>query len=264
MRTKLIELLKTLGEIALLCFSAAVVLTIISSLGCSTAPIPPLAKMEKGKKYRFDMIINVAANGVDYAFDGVGVLPQSNTYDFHIQTVSGQLDMFILRSCSRSVEKSKNFQVVIKKPRFIFKDKKITLKNQTKFTYAPTELENTRGCPVEMEGVHIGGQHSFGFVEFERPEYKLPATLSCNTLQQEYNGISVCQGYEKTIQRISFENPVNPVQDAEKCGFTKKGQKSYDFDMISGKCTATFYETVEPFRMHRLVLIGYDAYLYRE
>lgn len=221
---------------------------------CSTIP-DVKQNLETNKFYKRDMVITV--NGV--TVEGVGVFKQAEVYNFEVEA-RGDLDLFVLESCHRSMEKEKAWNVKKEVRRGLWK-KKITDKRSVKFTYIPTEVEMGY-CPIRLGGYEKNlGRHSWGFVDFEDSVDNLVADLRCNGDFEETRGSSVCQSRRGFIQEIEFERKVL-VDSSPECmkDLPKEGTK-FQISLPLGECVFVFMNKKGS---HRLTTLGYEDILIRE
>lgn len=224
---------------------ALVLIFIASIFGCTTTP----QIVSPEKIYRRDMVVEV--NGREG--DGVLVVPRSNEYKFKIES-RGTLDMLIIKSCHehKPVENAKE------KGWF-------GSKRRTRFTYIMGDVElNRSACPLEIGGFEKDkGRHSWALVDFESPDYKLPATLYCNGQTSEVNGVSICQSQGGLIQRIKFPSDIEMATTTTKCKIQLPVGNHLEWNIRPGICVYNFIEINEPHRFHRMTTIGYEEILVR-
>ena len=221
--------------------------------GCAstgTEPEAGVTKQRPGAFYRYEMAVKV--NGKS----GVGtlVVPRADTYEIEVDT-RGRLDAFTWSSCSRDglVREIKG------NSRWGWGAKR----NHT-FTYKPEGVELTDFCSLDLGGYDkTATQHSWAMIDFEDPEYKLGATVSCNGEVVAANGVSLCQGKAGLYQEIEFPEAVE-FEVEEKCEKPEaKSDKKLTLRLSLGVCYYLFYDKTGS-KVHRLTTYGYEAFLLPE
>jgi hypothetical protein len=211
--------------------------------------------LEQNKFYKRDMIVTV--NGA--TVEGVGVFPQASVYNFDVES-RGNLDLFVLESCHRSMEKERAWNVT-KTVRRVFWKKKITEKRRVQFQYRPTEIEKDY-CPIRLSGYEKArGRHSWAFIDFEDKVDTLKAVLRCNGVEEIVNGSSVCQSRQGFIQEIEFDMKV-AVDSSQEClkGLPQVGTK-FQIALPKRECVFIFMNKKQ--NSHRLTTVGYEDILIR-
>lgn len=197
--------------------------------------------------YKRDVEIEV--NGLKY--EGVTVVPHSQKYDLTLRP-KGDLDLILLRSCHREYSGEKISSGFLSSRVF-------------KYSYAPVPgLEDKGACPLRVDVYESAkGRHSWALIDFETPDLTIPGKMVCNGEIKGFNGVSICQGKTKTIQRVEFYEPVRFAPAAEGCGAPKKlSSNLYEFDLSLGECL--YYFDTRDGKMGRLITIGYEGVLVRE
>lgn len=218
-----------------------VVLALLSStsFGFSSAP---QQQLDPKKVYKYDIKLTVN----DVSGIGTLVVPRAKKYVVKGET-SGKLDLLTITTCHRDISWSPSG-------------------NKFEYIYEPSEsLESNGACPLFVGGYDKKGQHSWGIVEFEGEQEKLPGLLKCNGYGQTFNGVSLCQSRQSLIQFIEFENPVKTATSGN-CTLPvalKEGRR-YEFPIVKGHCVYAFMEIEGQKRIHRMTTIGYEGILLRE
>jgi len=222
--------------------------TILSVSGCSTLN----QQLDPEVYYKRD--IGISVNGVEYA--GTISVPKADSYDLVLKP-KGDVDLLLIRTCHAeySCEKSG----CEKKGGGLFSKKEV------RFVYTPVPgLEDIRVCPLRIDAYESKkGRHSWAFIDFEHPDYKVEATLKCNGYTSFLNGVGVCQGKKGTIQRIEFKEPIRfaPPKPST-CGVPYKMGNGYEFPVVVGECLYHF--DTQSGKLGRLTVVGYDGVLIRE
>lgn len=181
--------------------------------------------------------------------EGVLVVPKKTSYKFKIKS-KGALDLFTFSTCHRE-------ETAEAVGGGWFGSSK-----SMDGTYIPMQGIETEFCPAYIGGYDKKGMHSWGFIDFETDEAKLPATVFCNGNRIKSGGVSVCQSKAGLLQEIRFEVPVSVEFDSVKCKFPKpEDSKIFRFEMPSGECSVAFFS--EDNNVHRLTLIGYQKIMIR-
>lgn len=236
------------------------ILFMLFLLSCSTQP-EMIQKLSPKKLYKRDIIITFEGT----TYEGTAVLPKRDKYDFHIES-RGNLDLFTMTTCSKeeSKERAWNIKKTVKSGLFGWGKKKIDLKREVRFTYYPTkDLEDDGDCTMELAGYEkLQGRHSWGFIDFEHPQYNETATVICNGRNYKSNGTTVCQARHGLYQRISFNDNMIVIPDAE-CMIDNTSGKIFEFIIKKGKCSYIFGNPKTK-KYHKLTTIGYEGILIRE
>lgn len=231
--------------------------TLLITASCSTGVVQ---KLDSKILYKRDMYVNVDG------FEGVGtlVVPDRSSHKFHAKA-KGKLDLFTLNTCHREWTKEKAWNVTTKKkagPFGLWKKTKIQDK-EIKFDFFPTILERENSCITELGGYEIKlGQHSWALIDYETPEAKLPAFVSCNGNEYNSRGVSICQAKKGLIQAIRFPVDVITSPDPD-CDLPTKTGKYFEYPIKKGRCVYAFMEKKSPHRVHRLTTFGYEQLLIR-
>lgn len=191
------------------------------------------------------------------SFCGVGVLPDSTSYDLVIEN-DGKLNLFSMTSCHREKTTENSDKGIFKKDGVI------------KINYEPT-VEKGKACPLYVAAFNKQGKNGWGTIFFEHSRYQLKANIECNGEKNVANGVSVCQSRHGLIQRIVFDNEVVPVKPVdgpaerkEPCPvLPSKDNRVFEFSMPPRECTYGFVEK-ETKKIHMLNTIGYEQLLVRE
>jgi len=220
---------------------------LIALMGLSSCTFSaPVQKQDLQDNFLKDMILIV--NGQTY--DGVGVLPYAPTYKIHAIS-HGDLDLFSFSNCHREEIAENAWNVESEKRKFLFK-KKIEHRREVKFDYSPTEIEKEY-CPLYFAGYDKTGKHSWGFLDIETPEAKLPANLHCSGRVIKTFGVSVCQGRAGSVQKIVFNSPMTFNAP---CLTGDVVNNSLEFTIPDQECVVAFKS--EAGHIHRMTLIPYQ------
>lgn len=227
-------------------FLIATVLTFPFLISCSS--VAPTDRLNPDLIYKRDMIINI--DGV--VREGVMVVPEKMKHSLYI-TAQGDLDLFTLTTCHRE-EASENAWNVSERGLF---RRKIDKKREIKIEYIATDIERKGGCPIFLGGYEQEkGRHSWGVIDFETSEAKLPAILRCNGETISSNGVSICQSREGLIQSIEFQTETRVIPDKD-CSIGSDKGTTFTFALKKGQCVYAFQE-VSTKKIHRLTTIGYE------
>lgn len=198
--------------------------------------------------YKRDMVLSV--NGIKG--DGVLVVPQKDVHKMHI-IAQGDLDLFTFTTCHREESTENASNVTTRAGLF---RRTIEKKREIDLEYTPTIIERSGGCPVYVGGYEQEkGRHSWGLIDFETDDAKLPATLSCNGATVESNGVSICQSRNGLIQAIRFKSSVRVSPEPE-CDLGKTAGDYFEFSIKKGQCVYAFMDADK--KIHRLTTIGYE------
>lgn len=196
--------------------------------GCASGQILPLSRF-----YPRDAQLSV--NQVKGS--GVVVAPLSNSYEIEGKT-SGDLDVLTISTCHREIvleDEGKDFR----------------------YMYTPI-LGLEDDCPVVITGLDKKKEkHSWGFIDFEHPDYQLPAEIYCNGSKITSRGVSICQAPQGTIQKITF---IENVKAGEECPIKEKTGKEFTFEMKVRESVCVFYSGSTS-RAHKMTTLGYDQIL---
>ena len=220
----------------------------------SCSEIPVNQTLNPDKFYRRDMIVSVDG----HVSEGAIVVPSKEKHLFKIEA-RGDLDLFTLQTCHREWTKERAWNVETR--RRLFWKRKIEHKSKVDFEYKPTRLEKGY-CPIQLGGFEKSkGRHSWAFIDFETPEAKLPAVVSCNGSEYNSRGVTVCQSKKGLKQLITFpvEVKVNPPA---KCPLSKTEGKIFKYNIPKGRCVFAFKEK-NGTRIHRLTTLDYEDILIR-
>lgn len=207
-------------------------------------------ELNPDKFYKRDMDIKV--NG--YQGEGVLVVPRASSYSFDINA-AGKLDLFTFTTCHREQTKEKAGE------RGWFRDK-----SRRRFVYKPAPLEaEGYACPVDLGGYEQKrGRHSWGFVDFEHPDFDLPAKVSCNGFYYNSRGVTACQAKVGLMQEIKFPEPVLAPLENVCIVLEAKDDMTFRYKMPKGRCTFRFLTKSGKKRWHRMTTVGYESILIRE
>lgn len=202
--------------------------------------------------YRYDMKLSV--NGITGS--GVLVVRKAPKYDIEIESKEA-MDLLTVRSCHREMVLEN-----VNERYGLFGTKR----RNGKVSFTPQSLEDI-DCPIDLTGYSkVTGKHSFGFIDYENDEDKLPATLKCDGSVYQALGVSACGARFGLIQQIEFQNPV-VVQPDPSCPLADSSArmiaKEFTFPVIKGICTYIFQEEKGEKKTHRLTTIGYEEILVR-
>lgn len=204
--------------------------------GCATTS----QVLDPGKFYKRDMQISIG----DMSAVGVAVVPASAAYQLKLRS-SGKLDLLTATTCHREIAVQG------------------LSSNQGSIPYNPVAgIERDVYCPLELGGYdRTKGRHSWGIVDFETPDAKLPATLKCNGAVLESSGVSICQSHAGLVQRIEFKEAVR-VAGNSACEMPKCMGQVCDITLTLGECVYAFKGASG--LVHRLTTIGYESILMRD
>lgn len=222
-------------------------LILLASLitGCQMAPASgQVATAHEGVVYKYDM--HGTVNGV--SFDGVGVIPYSDAYKMHIESLV-DVDLISITSCHRDFSAESAIKIGW------FKTKR---GYDYDFNPAPG-IENEGSCLVRTTSLNKDkGLNAWGIVDFETPGETLPATSYCNGRVDKTNGVSICQTRAGLIQKISFEVPVRLSALIEsRCQMSSSDNKNWVYKLQSGECVIAFQEIDGKKRFHRHTTVAY-------
>lgn len=229
-------------------FLYSVILAIVVFLtfaGCAS-----YQKLEPGVFYKRD--IGIVINGQD--FEGVVAVPYAKKYDITVAP-KGNLDLALIRSCHREFTAEKQ-------------DKKFLWfnvgKGRFRYVYEPVPgIEDARVCPVRIDVYESSkGRNSWAFLDFENPNWKVPAILTCNGEIMRVNGVGVCQSKTNLVQKIQFLEPVRIEVPQTECSKPVYRDGAYEIKTSTGECLYVF--DTKDGRIGRLTVIGYQGVLVRE
>lgn len=223
----------------------AFIVVLMASILTSCAGVDQ--KLDPNVFYKRDTTLEV--NGE--SFEGVTTVPYASSYSIVIKPRGG-IDLMLIRSCHREESYEK-----ISAGWFG--------KNQFRYSYFPIRgIEDTRVCPLRVDIYDSSkSKHSWAFLDFTSPEYRVQATMSCNGKISSLNGVGVCQAKWGLVQRLKFADRVRfaPPKPAG-CSVPVKTDNGYEIALTLGECLYQF--DTEDGRMGRLTTIGYDGVLVRE
>jgi hypothetical protein len=233
------------------------VLLSLLMVSCSTLQdlvAPQTLKPDPKTIYRYDMKLSV--NGV--VGTGVLVVRKAAKYDIEIESKEA-MDLLTIRSCHREMVIE---NVNEKYGWAIFGTKR----RNGKVSFVPQTLE-LYDCPMELTGYSKAtGKHSFGFINYENDEDKLPATLKCDGNVYQAMGVSACSSRYGLYQEIEFATkvviypelncPLSEVVEERMVG------KRFIFPIIKGECHYVFKEEKGD-KTHSLRTVGYQEILVR-
>ena len=216
--------------------------------------------------YRRDMWIQ---EGSHKAKIGAVVLDHDPFYTFHIKAPE-EITLFTMVTCHRewSREWAWNVTQEVCEGPFCWWKRTIVKKTELKFrlTLDPI-MEHTGDCDLQLGSFSKTGQHSFGWVGFKHPKYKLEAYARCNgTSGKEAElgeGVGVCQAREGLKKRVTFPVEVIVSPDVG-CELGATRGKSFDYYVNKGDCTYIFREVGGERRELRYTVLGYEKILIRE
>lgn len=119
-------------------------------------------------------------------------------------------------------------------------------------------IEDQPGCAVEFAGYDEGGQHSWGYADFQDPQTVLPHTLKCNGELIESKGVSICQSRKELVQQIIFPVPVVVAGISGCPTLAAPDRMHFEFGLGKGKCMYRF-EEIAGKRQARLTTFGYES-----
>jgi len=108
-------------------------------------------------------------------------------------------------------------------------------------------------------------------IVFENLRYGLSAILNCNGIEQNYNGVSICQSREYLLQSISFPEDVKvskgvsgPAERDSECPVLKRVSKRlFEFKIPNRECRYAFVGESSK-KIHTLYTIGYENIIVRD
>lgn len=188
--------------------------------------------------------IKIEANG--HQAVGTLVLPKAATYKMELESY-GKLDLFTLTSCHREITKEEAGDFWNKK--------------KTKLEYKPVAGIETDNCTVNLGGYDIKGRHSWGLIDFESDNFKLPALVRCNGNEYNANGVSLCQSRVGLIEQIVFAEDVTFVKPS--CMDIDLTQKRViEYRQPEGECVILFKGIKGQYHKH--TVFGYSDIVIRE
>ena len=181
---------------------------------------------------------------------GVMVGPRKESYRFHIKA-HGTFDLFTFSTCHRE-ETSEDYR----------KKWWGRYNREARGVFLPVRGIEDEYCPVYIGAYDRGGQHSWGFVDFQTADAQMPAKLSCGGDMGYLRGVSVCQARKGLIQVIEFDRPVQLFLNSGDCHIdVPEDGMTWVFPMPRGECVKVFFD--EDDNIHRLTLLGYDRVIVR-
>lgn len=220
---------------------------ILCLTGCSSFLVPGLLDTEKSYPYDLEMEIN----GKKYK--GIAVVDEAPKYEMKLMG-KGSMAFFYISNCHRTVRSSE----INGSGWFLWKGKPTY-----GWTYEPNEIESESVCPLEISALdRKGGKHSFGYVDFRRKAFSLPATIVCSGKKSFEVGVSVCNESKALEQGLSFSQPVE-YEASPKCSAleTLDGM-NFRYRMPDAKCQYGFMNN--KYETHRHVALGFSQIIYPE
>jgi len=188
--------------------------------------------------YRLDLKIDNIGN-IQY---GLAILKDKPLYTLEL-TSNGLMDYLSFNSCSTTITKTNAGGILKRK--------------ETKINFRPNEIEKEFNCDAKIDITEKKKQrHTFGYVVFENPKFKLPAKVICGDKTNDFSGVSVCQNYAGNKIRIKFDNSVFAL--SEDCKIDAKGQS---FDIITRAGFCNYYFSKDGIK-HRFVVYGWTQELF--
>lgn len=230
-----------------ICFG--LVLMALSIISCANAPT--VQGPADGAIYKND--IKGTINGAP--FDGVGVVPYSQSYDMKIVS-RVDVDLLTVKSCHRDFSVESAIQLGW-----------FQSKRGYEYQYVPVQgIEDFGSCLVHIGAYNkADGQNAWGVIDFETPGETLQAENQCNGSSQQTNGVSICQSEVGLIQELIFQTPVRMSTKVDpKCLITPPPDGlRWQYHVPSGECVMAFGEINPPYRIHRHTSEGYTDILIR-
>ena len=225
------------------CRIGAALLALFVLSGCAgTYPT-----LDKNVFYKRDIVVGV--NGRD--FEGVVTVPYAKSYQFTVQP-RGEIDLMLLKSCHRTFSVEKVSSGWFGNRKFLY-------------NYTPVSgIEDQRVCPIRIDSYESGkeGRHSWGVIDFENPSYTVQASLDCDGVSRQVNGVGICQAKKDTVQRITFKEPVRWAPPLpETCNKPIQKGLGYELLMPLGECIYHF--DTKDGRLGRLITVGFEGVLVR-
>lgn len=228
----------------------------LALVSCSTLQdlvAPQVLKPDPKTIYRYDMKMTV--NGA--VGQGVMVVRKAAKYDIEIESKEA-MDLLTIRSCHREMVLEN-----VNERYGLFGQKR----KNGKVSFVPQTSLELVDCPMELTGYSKStGKHSFGFINYENDEDKLPATLKCDGNVYQAMGVSACSARYGLVQEIEFATKVVIYPEA-KCPLSEIAEermvaKKFTFPMIKGECHYVFKEERGD-KTHSLSTVGYEEILVR-
>jgi len=182
----------------------------------------------------------------EYKVPGVAILPRADKYTIKLKSFP-KINFGTLTTCHREV----NF----------WNDK-----NEIVLEYTPIKGIEDSNCDVSIMVAQKGDNQNlfaWGHISFEDPQYKLKAQLSCNGIQEERIGQTICKFKKGLIQQIKFGLPVE-INPLAKCPLpTSKDQMTWQFSELPvGLCNYLFKDKILG-QIHKLTTISWENILIR-
>jgi len=216
--------------------------------GCSSTPLQILDPDTFYKR-----TVPITVNGKVY--DGITVIPKSPRYDITLHP-KGDINLLTIRNCHRDYGAKKDA------PGW-----KLFGKDDQSFSYVYKpikDFEDLRTCPLRIEVLSHDGQHSWAFIDFENPIYKLHGVMACNSKVVQVYGVGACQARKSTVQLIKFEESVifAPAKP-DKCEDAKWVVDHYEITVVPGECSY-MAKSEEGEKYIRFTMIGHHGILLHE
>lgn len=225
--------------------------------GCQSLTTTPIMSEDVNYQRDIDMEIQYIRDGKwvgPLKIDGMGVMYKSSHFKVKVFP-PGKADMIIVTSCHQE-KKTPN----PKKGGGWF--------SQGFYEFLVpynNGIDGHDGCNNFDVGVYEKdkGRHAWGTVAVEDSYYKMGALTKCNGRVKKYDGTSVCQAKEGSIQEYVFDKPVAPSEIIG-CEIPnilgEKESKIWRFIMPRGSCEIEFYDVDDPLnKIHRATFFGYDT-----
>jgi hypothetical protein len=171
---------------------------------------------------------------------GVMVARRDSIYDFTFKAPA-KTELLRLRTCHRED---------------VFED----IGQYHTYRFVPSPVELAGPCPIEIAAYDTKGQHSWGFIAFQRDE-SAAVKVNCNGRQDNAFGTSVCQSKEGLVQELIPPYPMKPYE-GDGCPKMEKRGDAFEYKIPKGHCIYMFSD--EAGNLHRHISLGYDEILLRE
>ena len=214
-------------------------LTWLLHYGCASQP--DYNGIPYPTKYQLDLVIN------GKAISGSGVVQKATKYLITIKS-NVDIDRFQVATCQRENTIDQAYT-----PGWLSK-------NIFQYTIWPTNVENeASSCPLRIFSYNdtVPNNNLFAYVDFYDDKTKLNGAISCNGwMMGTVGGVSVCHAPIGSVQRITFQTPVNYNKTTTTCKVDTQDDKLFNFYPLKDQCFLQFRERGTGFN-HRLTILGY-------